>query len=351
MASPGGACHPTRACTARTWRSAVGGTGTVEEIEQRIANQLGLTAEQRSRPHRGKVGSRSELAYRLAWARTYLRKLGLICAVERKRWSAGPTDLATRSRTDLRPRGRPGTLSLSRRGGTTQSGLQSRPRTRCLMTRWRTVLLQRHVYRRRTDDNSATAANLRRPPWPACLSSLSVQGRGRGRWVPVPGSVSPLVRQWPWTRHLIILSQANPHRFRKRRTCSATSSSEMGSTCPERTSSRRRSASAAHKARVSASANGSRLSTRRSASRARASAPSERASSVSCSSGMGLPERYALPGQSKTGGVRTPALGTSHLRAGVNLSRPGACGGEKPVALSTAVDPPLTRSAPRDPRA
>jgi restriction system protein len=56
---------------------AAGGSATIQEITQRVVDALGLTEEQQAIPHKG--GSRTELEYRLAWARTYLK---LISAVE-----------------------------------------------------------------------------------------------------------------------------------------------------------------------------------------------------------------------------------------------------------------------------
>ena len=67
------------------------------------------------------------------------------------------------------------------------------------------------------------------------------------------------------------------------------SSAENVFTCPLRTSSRRRNASAAHRRRTTLSSAGSRLSTRRSARSARASLGNARASSAICSTVMLMP--------------------------------------------------------------
>ena len=54
----------------------LGGSGRIEEINEECVRLLGLTEEQQSVPH--SRGSRSEVEYRLAWARTLAKALGLI---------------------------------------------------------------------------------------------------------------------------------------------------------------------------------------------------------------------------------------------------------------------------------
>lgn len=52
----------------------LGGSGSVEEIEEQVATILNLTDEQVNEIHRDYT---TKLAYRLAWARYYLKRFGL----------------------------------------------------------------------------------------------------------------------------------------------------------------------------------------------------------------------------------------------------------------------------------
>lgn len=64
---------------------ALGGAASNDEIETHVAAALGLTDGQRSIRH-GAGGTRTELAYRLAWARTRLKEAGAIVGDGHKRW-------------------------------------------------------------------------------------------------------------------------------------------------------------------------------------------------------------------------------------------------------------------------
>jgi hypothetical protein len=61
----------------------LGGNAFVKEIDERVANYLSLTEEERSEIHKG---YRTKLAYRLAWARYYLKKAGLLKTSGRGIW-------------------------------------------------------------------------------------------------------------------------------------------------------------------------------------------------------------------------------------------------------------------------
>ena len=63
----------------------LGGSGTVEAINERVYEITKLSDEVLQIPH-GDDG-RSEVDYRLAWSRTYLRKFGLIENSSRGIWS------------------------------------------------------------------------------------------------------------------------------------------------------------------------------------------------------------------------------------------------------------------------
>lgn len=62
----------------------LGGRATNKEIHDKVAKDLQLTAEQVSKIHSGK---RTELEYRLAWARTNAKRKGLLIATEDKHWA------------------------------------------------------------------------------------------------------------------------------------------------------------------------------------------------------------------------------------------------------------------------
>jgi restriction system protein len=65
----------------------LGGSGTIEEIYNKVAEIAGLTNAQLEVPHAGGRGFKSEIDYRLAWSRTYLKKYGLLENSSRGVWS------------------------------------------------------------------------------------------------------------------------------------------------------------------------------------------------------------------------------------------------------------------------
>jgi restriction system protein len=64
---------------------AMGDSGTIEEIVEKVIELEGFTEEQQSVQHGD--GPRSELEYRLAWARTYLKGMGALINSTRGVWS------------------------------------------------------------------------------------------------------------------------------------------------------------------------------------------------------------------------------------------------------------------------
>lgn len=66
----------------------LGGSASIDELVPEIVRLLGLPQEVADVPH-GSTG-RTELEYRSAWARTYLRKAGLIENSERGIWALTP---------------------------------------------------------------------------------------------------------------------------------------------------------------------------------------------------------------------------------------------------------------------
>lgn len=65
---------------------AMGGSGTIEEIVERVIEQEGFTEDQQGVPHLD-GGRSSEIEYRLAWARTYLKGIGALDNSKRGVWS------------------------------------------------------------------------------------------------------------------------------------------------------------------------------------------------------------------------------------------------------------------------
>ncbi len=64
----------------------LGGSGTIDEINEKIFEMERIPAEVLSLPH-GDQSSISEVEYRIAWARTYLKKYGILENSSRGVWS------------------------------------------------------------------------------------------------------------------------------------------------------------------------------------------------------------------------------------------------------------------------
>ena len=56
----------------------LGGSGSIEEIDQKVAELSELPDEIFNIPHNPDKTSQTEIEYRLAWARTYLKKYGIL---------------------------------------------------------------------------------------------------------------------------------------------------------------------------------------------------------------------------------------------------------------------------------
>ncbi len=63
------------------------GSATNQELVDLAAAKMGLSTEQVSVPHDPEKGTPSEVAYRMAWARSYLKKAGLLDNTEHGVWS------------------------------------------------------------------------------------------------------------------------------------------------------------------------------------------------------------------------------------------------------------------------
>jgi restriction system protein len=66
----------------------LGGSGTIQEISEKATTIMNLTEAQLAVPHGDK--NFSEVAYRMAWARTYLKNAGLIDNSSRGVWALTP---------------------------------------------------------------------------------------------------------------------------------------------------------------------------------------------------------------------------------------------------------------------
>ena len=68
----------------------LGGSGTIEEIYRKVTEQIDLTDEQLELLHNPEKGSQTEIEYRLAWSRTYLKKYGILENSSRGVWALTP---------------------------------------------------------------------------------------------------------------------------------------------------------------------------------------------------------------------------------------------------------------------
>jgi restriction system protein len=65
----------------------LGGSGSTDEIYQRVAENLKLPEDILNMPHDPETSNQTEVQYRMAWARTYLKKFGLLETPQRGLWS------------------------------------------------------------------------------------------------------------------------------------------------------------------------------------------------------------------------------------------------------------------------
>lgn len=68
----------------------LGGSGSIEEIANAVIQTLNLPDAITSQAHNPEKSSQTEVEYRLAWARTYLKKYGLVDNSERGVWALTP---------------------------------------------------------------------------------------------------------------------------------------------------------------------------------------------------------------------------------------------------------------------
>ncbi|MGH8901323.1 MAG: restriction endonuclease [Egibacteraceae bacterium] len=119
----------------------LGGSGTINEIVDKIVELEGFTEEQQSVPHGD--GPTSEIAYRSAWARTYLKKVGAVDNNARGVWSI--TDEGRRlTRSDMAgiPRQVQAMLARTRPAGVTARTGEVIEKDEELEDAWREKLLE-----------------------------------------------------------------------------------------------------------------------------------------------------------------------------------------------------------------
>jgi len=68
----------------------LGGSGSIEEIAQKVAELSDLPEEILNLSHNPEKSSQTEIEYRLAWARTYLKKYGILDNSDRGIWIIVP---------------------------------------------------------------------------------------------------------------------------------------------------------------------------------------------------------------------------------------------------------------------
>lgn len=69
----------------------LGGSATIPELYEAVVDEMKLNEEQLSVLHDPERGDQTEAAYRMAWARTYLKKAGFVTNSERGVWALTPT--------------------------------------------------------------------------------------------------------------------------------------------------------------------------------------------------------------------------------------------------------------------
>lgn len=68
----------------------LGGSGSIEEIYEKVTENLKFPEEVLNVPHNPEKSNQTEVEYRLAWARTYLKKYGVLENSSRGVWAIAP---------------------------------------------------------------------------------------------------------------------------------------------------------------------------------------------------------------------------------------------------------------------
>src|SRR5882672_3387964 len=80
----------------------LGGSGSTDEIYQRVSENLKLPEEVLSVLHDPETSNQTEVYYRLAWARTYLKKYGVLTNSKRGIWALAKPDVTTVDPNDVK---------------------------------------------------------------------------------------------------------------------------------------------------------------------------------------------------------------------------------------------------------
>ena len=70
----------------------LGGSASIPELEESVSRILGLSDDDINQIHKG---NRTKFSYNLAWARTYLKRYGLLDNSDRGVWSLSDRGIAT----------------------------------------------------------------------------------------------------------------------------------------------------------------------------------------------------------------------------------------------------------------
>lgn len=73
----------------------LGGSGSIDEIYERVIQNLKFSEDILSVLHDPEASNQTEVHYRLAWARTYLKKYGVLANSTRGIWSLAKPDITT----------------------------------------------------------------------------------------------------------------------------------------------------------------------------------------------------------------------------------------------------------------
>lgn len=73
----------------------LGGKASIETLDDRVKKDMGLAPDVLTIPHKSDRPDRSEVSYRIAWARTYLKFAGLLTNPSRGIWALSDAGLAT----------------------------------------------------------------------------------------------------------------------------------------------------------------------------------------------------------------------------------------------------------------
>lgn len=119
---------------------ALGGSGSVPEIEDKVAAILRLSESDINEIHRRNI---TKLSYRLAWARNYLKQYGLLENSARGVWALTPKGLKTLKVDEEKVRKAVKRSWISRNSKSIEGGIQEGRETESRLGLWQVALLER----------------------------------------------------------------------------------------------------------------------------------------------------------------------------------------------------------------